>query len=166
MMLMVMSIGMNVVCLYADDTDLFMIQVPPDVLIILDLSGSMDWTPAGSTLYIGSDDGDESNDYLVDCGIDGPFYSKSGPGHTKPCYGLSQDFGPKYGDSACNGPFYKASGTGHTLNCSRVAIAKRAIFDILDNNDSGGINSQDETSLGVRFGYMRFYGCGSDTGAD
>ena len=87
MMWMVISIGMSAPCLYADDTDLFMIQVPPDVLIILDLSGSMDWTPAGSTLYIGSDDGDDSNDNLVDCSIDGPFYSKSGPGHTKPCYG-------------------------------------------------------------------------------
>ena len=84
MMLMVMAIGMNAACLYADDTDLFMVKVPPDVLITLDLSGSMDWTPAGSTLYIGSDDGDDSNDNLVNCSIDGPFYSKSGPGHTKP----------------------------------------------------------------------------------
>ena len=94
MMLMVVAIGMNAVCLYADDTDLFVVKVPPDVLITLDLSGSMDWTPAGSTLYIGSDDGDDSNDNLASCTTDGPFYSKSGPGHTKPCYNLPQDFGP------------------------------------------------------------------------
>lgn len=165
-MAMVIATGMNAPFLYADDTDLFMIQVPPDVLIVLDLSGSMDWTPAGSTLYIGSDDGDDSNDYLVDCSIDGPFYSRSGPGHTKPCYGLSQDFGPKYGDFACNGPFYKTSGLGHDTNCSKLDIAKRVIFDILDNSDDGVIDAQDETSLEVRLGYMRFYGCGSDTGTD
>jgi len=166
MMLMVMSIGINAPCLYADDTDLFMVKVPPDVLITLDLSGSMNWTPAGSTLYIGSDDGDDSNDNLVSCDINGPFYSKSGPGHTKPCYNLAQIGGPIYGDSDCNGPFYKASGAGHTNNCSRLAIAKRAIFDILDDTNNGVINAQDETSLAVRFGYMRFYGCGkgSDSG--
>lgn len=170
MMLMVMFFGMSGTCLYADDTDLFMVKVPPDVLITLDLSGSMDWTPAGSTLYIGSDDGDDSNDNLVDCSIDGPSYSKSGPGHTKPCYGLSQDFGPKYGDSNCNGPFYKTSGTDiisgfeHKTNCSKLAIAKRAIFDILDDTNNGVINSQDQTSLAVQFGYMRFYACGSDSG--
>ena len=79
MLLMVISIGMSAPCLYADDTDLFMIRVPPDVLIILDLSGSMNWVPSGTTLYIGSDDGDDSNDNLVSCDINGPFYPK--PGH-------------------------------------------------------------------------------------
>ena len=88
MMLMLMAIGMNAACLYADDTDLFMVKVPPDVLVTLDLSGSMNWTPPGSTLYVGSNDGDDSNDNLVGCGIGGPFYSKSGPGHTYPCYNL------------------------------------------------------------------------------
>jgi len=163
-MLMVMALGMNTERLYADDTDLFMVKVPPDVLITLDLSGSMNWTPPGSNLYVGSDDGDDSNDYLANCGMDGPMYAKSGPGHTKLCYNLPQIGGPIYGDSACNGPFYKTSGTGHTTNCSRLAIAKRAIFDILDDTDNGVINTQDETSLAVRFGYMRFYGCGNDTG--
>jgi type IV pilus assembly protein PilY1 len=33
--------------LYADDTDLFMVAVPSDVLIILDMSGSMNYPPAG-----------------------------------------------------------------------------------------------------------------------
>ena len=165
MMMMAMAIAMNTVCLYADDTDLFMVKVPPDVLITLDLSGSMGWTPAGSTLYIGSDDGDDSNDNLANCSMDGPFYSTSGPGHTKPCYNLSHDSGPKYGDSNCNGPFYKTSGTGHTTNCSKLYIAKRAIFDILDDTNDGKISSKDETSLAVRLGYMRFYGCGTDSGS-
>jgi hypothetical protein len=164
MMMVGIAIGMNAACLYADDTDLFMVKVPPDVLITLDLSGSMNWTTPGSNLYVGSDDGDDSNDNLVSCSIDGPFYGKSGPGHTHPCYNLAQIGGPIYGDSACNGPFYKTSGTGHSTNCSRLAIAKRAIFDILDDTDNGVINSQDETSLAVRFGYMRFYACGNDSG--
>ena len=33
--------------LQADDTELFMVQVPSDVLIILDMSGSMNYSPAG-----------------------------------------------------------------------------------------------------------------------
>jgi hypothetical protein len=163
MMVIVISFGISAQCLYADDTDLFMVKVPPDVLIILDLSGSMNYVPPGTTLYIGSDDGDDSNDNLVDCGIDGPFYSKSGPGHTKSCYSTAQSGNPKYGDSNCNGPFYRTSGAGHTNNCSRLAIAKRAIFDLLDDTNNGVINVQDETSLAVRFGYMRFYGCGKDS---
>ena len=51
---------------------------------------------------------------------------------------------------------------GCTKNCSRLAIAKRSIFNILDDNNDGTINTADETSLGVRFGYMRFYNCGDD----
>ncbi len=166
MLLMVISIGMSAPCLYADDTDLFMIRVPPDVLIILDLSGSMNWVPAGTTLFIGSDDGDDSNDNLEDCGMDGPFYVKSGPGHTKSCYSTAQSGNPRYGDTDCNGPFYRASGTGHTNNCSRLAIAKRAIFDILDDTNDGKINLNDETNLAIRFGYMRFYGCNKDSNSD
>ncbi len=33
--------------LHADDTELFMVAVPSDVLIILDMSGSMNYSPAG-----------------------------------------------------------------------------------------------------------------------
>lgn len=105
---------------HADETALFT-SVAPDALIVLDLSGSMDWNPAG---------GDNI-----------------------------------WGNSSCSGTFYSWSGTGHDTNCSRIAIAKRAIFDILDDNGSGTINSQDETSLNIRFGYMRFTG-GNDTGGD
>ncbi|MCG6533410.1 MAG: VWA domain-containing protein [Syntrophales bacterium LBB04] len=51
---------------------------------------------------------------------------------------------------------------GCTKSCSRLAIAKRSIFNILDDNNDNTVNSADETSLGVRLGYMRFYGCGDD----
>ncbi|NWG04884.1 MAG: hypothetical protein HXY44_18675, partial [Syntrophaceae bacterium] len=156
MMAMAIAVGMNAPFLHADDTDLFMIKVPPDVLIILDLSGSMNWVPAGSALYISGGD----------CNIDGPFYNTYDPSHPTRCTNLSQWSGPKYGDAACNGPFYRAPDVGHDTNCSRLGIAKRVIFDILDNTDNGVIDSQDEASLGVRFGYMRFFGCGGDTGTD
>ena len=51
---------------------------------------------------------------------------------------------------------------GCTKNCSRIAIAKRSIFNILDDNNDNIINASDETSLGVRLGYMRFYNCSAD----
>jgi len=70
-----------------------------------------------------------------------------------------------YGNASCSGgTFYQYWRTGYTTNCSRLDIAKRAIFDILDDNGSNTITSADETSLGVRIGYMRFYDCRTATG--
>jgi hypothetical protein len=161
MMMVVTAIGMNAACLYADDTDLFVVKVPPDTLITLDLSGSMGLPPQGETLYVPSD-------AICGGGHNGPYYGSSGTGHTKPC-GTRASGWPKYSDATCAGPFYLTSGTGHTVDCSRLGIAKRAIFDILDDTDDGKIDAKDETSLAVRFGYMRFYNCGgdgSDTGTD
>lgn len=69
----------------------------------------------------------------------------------------------KWGDATCAGPtFYSSSGSGHTTDCSKLSIAKRSIFDLLDDNNNGTIDSQDEASLGVRVGYMRYYNCGAD----
>lgn len=111
---------------YSDETALFFTSVNPDALIVLDLSGSMDWNPAGP-----------------DGGI--------------------------WGDASCNGPFYSSSGTGHTTNCSRLAIAKRAIFSVLDDTNDSTIRSSgsstDDSSLNIRIGYMSFCG-GNDTGED
>jgi len=102
----------------AGEEALFTTSTAPDALILLDLSGSMDWNPAGGNNI--------------------------------------------YGNSSCSGTFYSSSGTGHTTNCSRLAIAKRSIFNILDDNNDGTINSSDEGSLGVRMGYMRYYDCSND----
>lgn len=102
----------------ADETALFTNSTSPDALIILDLSASMNWNPAGGSNV--------------------------------------------WGNASCSGTgtdFYISSGTGHTTNCSRLNIAKRAIFDLLDDNDDNTINSSDEGSLGVRIGYMRFKDC-------
>ncbi|MEQ8180909.1 MAG: PilC/PilY family type IV pilus protein [Smithellaceae bacterium] len=106
-----------------DESALFTNSNSPDALILLDLSGSMDWNPAGGTNI--------------------------------------------YGNSSCSGSFYSYSTAGYTTDCSRLAIAKRSIFKILDDTGNGTVDSQDEGSLGVRMGYMRFYNCGGDdTGND
>lgn len=113
---LIISLCFTTVTSRADETDeaaLFTSSLAPDALIILDLSGSMDYNPAGG-----------SN---------------------------------TWGNSSCSGTFYSSSGWGHSTNCSKLAIAKRAIFSILDDDGNGTIKSADETSLGVRIGYMRFY---------
>ena len=47
-------------------------------------------------------------------------------------------------------------------DCSKLAIAKRALFSILDDDNSGTIDINDATSLGIRIGYMRYYNCSAD----
>ena len=47
-------------------------------------------------------------------------------------------------------------------DCSRLAIAQRSLFNILDDDNSGTIDAADAISLGVRIGYMRFYNCSAD----
>lgn len=42
------AIFISLIQSHADDTELFIAQVPPDVLILLDMSGSMNWNPAGN----------------------------------------------------------------------------------------------------------------------
>ncbi|MDH4266710.1 MAG: PilC/PilY family type IV pilus protein [Deltaproteobacteria bacterium] len=139
------------------DESVLFTTVAPDTLVVLDLSGSMLWTPAGERMYINGSSSicDSSN---------GPFYADNTSPHTTACDIYAYGTVPKYGDTACTGNdgFYRTSGTGHTTDCSRVTIAKRSIFDILDDNDSNDITSTDEQTLNIRFGYMRFYNCSSD----
>jgi len=99
------------------EEELFTTSTAPDALLLLDLSGSMDWNPANGT--------------------------------------------NKYGGNSCSGTFYSTSSGTHTTDCRKIAIAKRAIFSILDDNNDNKIDSTDRTSLGVRFGYMRYNGCGT-----
>ncbi|MGZ6191513.1 MAG: hypothetical protein ACXWME_02350 [Syntrophales bacterium] len=119
----------------ANDTDLYILtqmmqQVPPDTLIMLDLSGSMRWTPAGEYLYIdpGWVDGYyDSHHHWVpghntyNCGDNVAYYptDPTGGAHTTQCDMMSdillstqyptnaQYQGMKiWGDSTCLGPFY------------------------------------------------------------
>jgi len=53
--------------------------------------------------------------------------------------------------------FCAASRSGCDVDCSKLQIAKTAIFNILDwDTPKGTINSQDSASLGVRIGLMTF----------
>jgi Tfp pilus tip-associated adhesin PilY1 len=128
-------------------------SLAPDALVVLDLSGSMNWTPAGSTMYT-----------ATNCdSTTAAFYTASGTGHTLACSISSTGSVPKYAaNTSCIEPFYRTTATSHPADCSRMAIAKRAIFNILDDTGDGTVNTQDEQSLNVRIGYMRFYNCGAD----
>lgn len=77
------------------DPALFQVKVPPNALILLDMSGSMNQDPAGN---------------------------------------LPPPQGQK----------------------SKIAIAKEVLFDILDADDNGIINNEDDKTLNVRLGFMRF----------
>ena len=140
---------------FSQDESALFTSLAPDVLLLLDLSGSMGWAPAGQFMYI-------SSSSVCTTGSNIPFYADSGTGHTQACTIDAYGTVPKYGNASCSGPFYRSSTTGYTTDCSRLAIAKRAIFDILDDNDNSSVSSQDEKSLNVRFGYMRYTGCTSD----
>lgn len=148
----------------AMDTDIYIltygeIEIHPDALLLLDLSGSMRWTPAGETMYISSSQ---------TCGNDVAYYPNSGAGYTKACTIDSSGTVPKWGNATCSGPFYRTSrtisGVSYTTDCSRIAIAKRAIFNVLDDDNNSNINTTDEDSLGLRFGFMRFTNCSSSSG--
>ncbi|PKN35441.1 MAG: hypothetical protein CVU61_04010 [Deltaproteobacteria bacterium HGW-Deltaproteobacteria-19] len=134
-----------------DESALFT-SLAPDALIVLDLSGSMNWAAAGEYMYAAS------------CSSDGPFYNDAAAGLVR-CT-ISTTYVPKYGTTNCDGAFYKTSRTGYTTNCSRLTIAKRGLFEILDDNNDTYINLQDSNSLGIRLGYMRYYNCGSDESGD
>ena len=63
-----------------------------------------------------------------------------------------------YGNAGCSGTtFYNTPQTGFTTNCARYLIAQRAIFNILDDNKDGVINSQDDASLNIRMGFYTFH---------
>jgi Tfp pilus tip-associated adhesin PilY1 len=144
---------MGAVPLRADDTVLFTANVSPDALIALDLSGSMGQNPGGESNYqatwVAPDRGDGYPDYCTD----EKTYGAYSTAHPWRCLDEGAHI---YGTPTCAEPWYDWSGGGHTTDCTKLVIAKRAIFDLLDANDGGSLTSADETSLNVRFGYMRF----------
>lgn len=171
----------------ANDTDLYiltqlMVQVPPDALILLDLSGSMSNTPADSstqTLYI--DPGACTNyshgnctSWTHNCGDNNiAYYTTNASPNTTACSNISSTK-TLYGDPTCAGPYYYTynqtgnSASQTTCTQSKVSIAKRALFRFLDVDDGSGtgnpdgiINSKDQSYLNIRMAYMRYYNCGS-----
>ena len=84
----------------ADDAALFN-AVAPDALFILDLSGSMNWTPAGGIMYTLT--GQPCNSTI------NPFYSNSDTGHTTACSIDPYGSIPKFSTASCADPYYRTS---------------------------------------------------------
>ena len=64
-----------------------------------------------------------------------------------------------YSNASCSGPFYSdQSHSGYTTLCSRYEIARKTLFNILDDNRDGTINANDESSTNIRFGLGKFQG--------
>jgi hypothetical protein len=156
----------------ADEMDLFSYNVPPDALIVLDLSGSLWYTAAGRYMWTKNIYNNKGQPVDPDCSsTTNPFYpDASHSGYTAQCDYITAkhtyDIPICAANSQCLPPFYIGSSSGCPTNyptdCSRVAIARRAIFNLLDYDNSGTVNSDDEKSFRVRIGYMRFYNCGAD----
>ncbi|NPV04152.1 MAG: hypothetical protein HPY67_05400 [Syntrophaceae bacterium] len=65
----------------------------------------------------------------------------------------------QYSNPTCSGPFYDdQSVPGYTTYCSRFEIARKTLFTILDDNRDGTVNTDDETSMNIRFGLGKFQG--------
>jgi hypothetical protein len=63
----------------------------------------------------------------------------------------------EYSDPTCAGPFYDNNwNSGYTTYCSRFEIARKTLFNMLDDNHNGTVDGQDETSLNIRIGLGKF----------
>jgi len=100
---LVLLVGLSIIIVAAQsnasDEDLFSASVPPDALIILDMSASMNWDIAGTS-------------------------------------------------------------SPHAPN-RRIDIARSVIFDLLDDDNNGTVDGNDDASLNIRLGYMRFRNIGA-----
>ncbi len=167
----------------ANDTDLYILtqvmqQVPPDALIILDLSGSMGQTPGGQYLYINPCDssGQHCSGYSQahQCGDDDiPYYptDPTGGAHRTQC-DMGNGGSTYWGNPTCAGPFYRHNATNSSASqtdCRKLVLAKNAIFTFLDYSPpptppataygNGTIDVNDVNGLNILMGYMRFYDC-------
>jgi Tfp pilus tip-associated adhesin PilY1 len=63
----------------------------------------------------------------------------------------------EYSDPTCSGPFHDDNWhSGYTTYCSRFEIARKTLFNMLDDNHNGTVDGQDETSLNIRIGLGKF----------
>ncbi|KQC09067.1 MAG: hypothetical protein APR62_03320 [Smithella sp. SDB] len=116
----------------------------PEALFVLDLSGSMNDTPAetGTANWF-----DLSNSNIWGTSSCDPDYTNCP--ETYHYFFLTKVWDCRYGyckqgiRAACN------------KNCSKMAILKRSIFSVLDSDNNGVINDADYDHLGIKFGYMR-----------
>jgi len=142
---------------YGDEEELFKLMVDPDALITMDLSGSMNATPYGDSLYSSSKDSGNN------CSGDKAYGTSQGS------YSIQCDSNNYVcaDTEACTHPYYKASSTkpvkctAGRVDCSKAGIAKRAIYALLDDDGDKKLTKKDQESLGIRVAYMRFKYCNS-----
>ncbi len=151
------------------DEALFITVESADALIILDLSGSMRMLPVGYYMYIpnGASCGSPCESDNVATNI--PFYAQKPDDNYKSVKIVSDSHTdvdpiavstvPIWSNPSCSGPFYRGQQTGFNTNCRRIAVAKRAIFNLLDINGDQILNTTDQNTLCLKMGYMRFYDC-------
>jgi Tfp pilus tip-associated adhesin PilY1 len=165
----IISLFAAVCAVYADyepagDESATFVSVAPDALIVLDLSGSMLFNPAGADNYIyGSSSSCVADTTNCTAGSSGGCAARGG--HTGPDPGPGPGGGgviPGGTIGDCSGGYCKSAVTNCNIDCSRLAIAQRALFNVLDNDDNDIINNADSDSLGIRIGYMNFSNCSSD----
>ncbi len=121
MIITILSVLLCSAGVHAADEDLWTITNPPDVLIVLDLSGSMQWPPQGNAAnyFVTTSSCDDSSD--------GPYYTTSGPGHTRACLARASGTDPilYVSGTTCNinGPFYATSTPAHSWACYRGSVS-------------------------------------------
>jgi len=113
---------------FFDDATFFTSGAKPNVMILLDRSGSMCWEPGNTTEYYPCSGYDNERGTMC---------------MTSPYYYL-----------ACDAPY---NGTNQYGSCSKIHLATQAIFSILDADSSGTVTDADSLALKVRLGYGHYY---------
>ncbi|MBI5213578.1 MAG: VWA domain-containing protein, partial [Nitrospirae bacterium] len=128
---------------YADETALITSSVNPDALIVLDLSGSMDWNPAGGSNIWGNSS------------CTGTFYSSSGTGHTYRCSRVAiakraicamlDDNNDGCLDSDNDGTINTANITTSDESSLKVRIGYMRFYNCANSSSEEGDNGKDVT---------------------
>ena len=121
----------------------------PEAIFLLDISGSMNDTPAETGTANWSDLANSNIWGTTSCAPD--YTNCPETYHYDPLdwFRVNKIWDCRYGycregkRAACN------------KNCSKLAILKRAMFNVLDSDDNNVINDADYDHLGIKFGYMR-----------
>ncbi|MCX5848938.1 MAG: PilC/PilY family type IV pilus protein [Deltaproteobacteria bacterium] len=117
--------------------DTFYTSVSPEVLFVLDISGSMKQNPAGGSNEYGATDGNCI------------------PDTSKCCTSL---------DDPPNNGYCSSKKSGCSRNCTKLEILKRTVFNILNADETASwgqqvVDHNDDDALNIDIGYMRFWGC-------
>src|ERR1700690_1506328 len=167
----------------ASDEQLLFSNVPPTAMLLLDNSGSMNFPAAGDKMCTDNSsacnnyDNSTTNLYVpASYNSNGTIYCPSA--HPFACVGQLQQSDTYFSSSVtCPDPIHATSGSlpNGKYDCSKLAIAKSAIFQTLDANYAqevaasqtpqilSGIVGSDDSMLNVIMGYMNYYNAGTSS---